>query len=73
MDISATAFKATCLRLLDQVAERGEPITVTKHGRAVAQVVPIDAPAPLLGSVSFALSDEELINARTGIWGVENS
>ncbi len=33
--VSATEFKAKCLALLDRV-DRGETITVTKRGRAVA-------------------------------------
>ncbi len=32
--INAAAFKARCLALIDEVAESGEPITVTKRGKA---------------------------------------
>ena len=38
--ISATEFKAKCLALLDEVKGTGEIITITKHGRPVAQLVP---------------------------------
>jgi prevent-host-death family protein len=38
--ISATEFKAKCLALLDEVAESGGTITVTKRGRAVATLGP---------------------------------
>ncbi len=51
--IPAGRFKAQCLSLLDRVARTGEPLLVTKRGRPVAKVVPVDeqaAPA-LLGSV----------------------
>jgi len=34
--VSATEFKAKCLALLDEVADSGGTITVTKRGRAVA-------------------------------------
>ncbi|HTB10771.1 MAG TPA: type II toxin-antitoxin system prevent-host-death family antitoxin [Bryobacteraceae bacterium] len=37
--VSATEFKAKCLALLDQVAEEGGTVTVTKRGRPVATVV----------------------------------
>ena len=37
--ISAADFKARCLALLDQVHETGEPITITKRGRVVAELV----------------------------------
>jgi prevent-host-death family protein len=38
--MSATDFKARCLALLDEVAATGEVITVLKHGKPVAQLVP---------------------------------
>jgi prevent-host-death family protein len=39
--VSATDFKARCLALLDEVAEEGGSITVTKRGRPVATVGPV--------------------------------
>jgi prevent-host-death family protein len=39
--VPAGVFKQTCLRLLDEVAQTGEGIEVTKHGRPVARVVPV--------------------------------
>ena len=41
--IAATEFKARCLALLDQVRDSGEPITITKHGKAVAVLQPPSA------------------------------
>jgi len=40
MRITATAFKAQCLRLLDQVSRTGEELIILKRGRPVARVVP---------------------------------
>ena len=40
MKMNATEFKAKCLSVLDQVHERHEPVTITKHGRVVARLVP---------------------------------
>jgi antitoxin (DNA-binding transcriptional repressor) of toxin-antitoxin stability system len=37
----AGQFKQTCLRLLDEVGESGEPIVITKRGKAVAQLAPV--------------------------------
>jgi prevent-host-death family protein len=45
MDIPAGLFKAQCLKLMDRVAEKHETITVTKRGKPVARLVPVD-PAP---------------------------
>jgi len=37
--VSATEFKAKCLALLNQIAEEGGTVTVTKRGRPLATVV----------------------------------
>ncbi len=42
--LQASAFKARCLALLDEVARTGEPILVTKHGRPLAELRPHRAP-----------------------------
>ena len=36
--LSASAFKARCLALMDEVERTGEPVIITKHGRPVAQL-----------------------------------
>lgn len=41
--IAAGEFKQTCLRLLDEVGVSGEPIVITKRGKAVAQLMPVTA------------------------------
>jgi prevent-host-death family protein len=38
--INASEFKAKCLAILDEVAETGEVLTILKHGKPVAQLVP---------------------------------
>ena len=37
--VKATDFKARCLAILDDVANDGEPVIITKHGRPVARLV----------------------------------
>ena len=53
--IAAGEFKAHCLELLDQVARTRQPIVVTKRGRPVARLVPLesDASLSLEGSVTY--------------------
>ncbi len=46
MKINATEFKARCLKLVDEVARTRQPIIVTKHGKPVAKVVPIETEKP---------------------------
>jgi len=59
--ISASRFKAQCLSLLDEVAASGEPIVITKRGKPVARVEPVQPPPSLRGSVTYHVSDEELV------------
>jgi prevent-host-death family protein len=68
--IAAGRFKAECLALLDQVAETGEPLVVTKRGRPVAEVVPVRAAtrASLRGSVTV---HGDLVAPVLGPWDVD--
>jgi prevent-host-death family protein len=70
-EITATQFKAHCLRLLDEVAETGETLIVTKHGRPVARVEPPLRPDDLRGSVKIEMTDQELIHFSMGPWDME--
>ncbi len=38
--MKASEFKAKCLKLMDEVAESGEPIVITKNGRPVSRLLP---------------------------------
>jgi prevent-host-death family protein len=50
MSIPAAVFKAECLKLMDEVARTGQPVVITKHGKPVAQLVPVPAePGSLFG------------------------
>jgi prevent-host-death family protein len=53
--IPAGEFKARCLALLDRVSRTRETIIVTKRGRPVARLAPVEADLPLSmeGSVSY--------------------
>jgi len=60
--VPASEFKAKCLALLDEVAQTRETLVVTKRGKPVAHVVPVEEPRSLIGSVTYHISDEELVN-----------
>ena len=50
--VAAGVFKATCLELMDRVAEERRSITITKRGKPVARLVPYgDDVPPLFGSI----------------------
>ena len=39
--MQASAFKARCLSVMDDVQATGEPVIVTKRGKPVVKVVPM--------------------------------
>ncbi len=43
--LAASEFKAKCLQLLDEVAEQGRVLIITKRGRPVARVLPTALPS----------------------------
>lgn len=51
-EVAAGRFKAECLKMLDDVAETRQPVTITKRGRPVARLVPVEPPAPLFGALA---------------------
>lgn len=66
--IPAGQFKARCLALLDEVAERGAELVVTKHGKPVARVVPVEAPPDLSGSI---VREGDLVSPTGEAWNAE--
>lgn len=68
--IPAGEFKAKCLQILDRVAEGGETYVVTKRGRAVAKLVPLDAVTPrsLRGSVKY---QGDIVQSLEDDWPVD--
>ena len=71
--IAAGQFKAQCLRLLDEVAETGETIVVTKQGKPVAKLEPLEDPPPLKGSVVYLVDDDELLFSTGETWDAERT
>lgn len=45
--VAAAEFKATCLRLIDEMNETGQPVTITKRGKPVAVLTPVEPPAAI--------------------------
>ena len=42
--VGVAVFRRTCARLIAQVSEEREPITITRHGRPVALLTPVPRP-----------------------------
>ena len=45
--IKASEFKAKCLKLMDEVAENGEEIVITKNGKPVAKLTALRSGQPV--------------------------
>lgn len=56
-EVPASAFKDSCLRLIDRVQQTREEIVVTKHGRPVAKLVAFDEEkTPLFGYLAGSVT-----------------
>jgi prevent-host-death family protein len=69
--ISASRFKSECLALLDEVARQGSTLVITKRGRPVARVIAAAPPPSLEGSVTYHVSDDELLAPLDEPWEAE--
>jgi prevent-host-death family protein len=43
--VAATEFKANCLLLIDEAPQQRRPIIITKRGKPVAKLVPVETEA----------------------------
>jgi len=41
-EISASDFKSHCSKVIEEVSKRRKPVVITKRGKAVAMLVPVD-------------------------------
>ena len=39
----ASAFKARCLKVMNDIQATGEPVTVTKRGKPIVKVIPAES------------------------------
>jgi prevent-host-death family protein len=54
--VAAADFKANCLRLMDEVAQQRRPIIITKRGKPVAKLVPVEEkPVDLFGRMAGSI------------------
>ncbi len=70
----ASRFKAECLAVLDQVERMKITVTVTKHGRPIARVVPLeeaDGPRPTMDSVRLVAEEDEPYYSTGEAWDAE--
>ncbi len=72
--VNATEFKAKCLAFLDELEQRGEPITITRRGLPVAVLGPAKKSAwksPRDSWAGKARIVGDIVNAdNSGLWEV---
>jgi prevent-host-death family protein len=71
--VGATEFKAKCLALLDEIEQRGGPITITRRGRPVAVLAPAKKKAWKSPANSLAGKMEivgDIVNGDPDLWDV---
>jgi prevent-host-death family protein len=67
MSIAAGEFKARCLRIMDEVKQTHRSVVITKRGKPVAKIVPVDdTPVPLFGFLKGRARIEGDLVAPTG-------
>ncbi len=71
--LAASEFKAKCLRLLDEVAQHGNTLVITKRGKPIAKVIPIASPGqPMWGRFEgIAKIKGDLVNFHDD-WGPDD-
>ena len=69
--VQASVFKARCLAILDEVAASHNTFIVTKNGRPVAKLVPLDAPASTLGTVTLLADTDSDYFSTSEQWNAE--
>jgi prevent-host-death family protein len=72
--VMASRFKAECLAILDQVEQLKTSVTITKHGRPIARLVPLEAAkdvASTMGSVRLVAEEDEAYYGTDDAWDAE--
>ena len=68
LTVSISEFKANCLRLSADVAKTGRKLIVTRYGKPLVEIAPVNAPRSLVGSVTYLCSDQELMSPQPIEW-----
>lgn len=66
--IPVSRFKAECLGILEELAQTGEELVITKRGQPFARVLSARQRPSLLGSVDLLVSEEALITPIDQEW-----
>ena len=73
MQIPAAEFKANFLKIMDEVERTHDPVVITKRGRPVAKLVPVERPGAKRKPLFGYMADEaailgDVVNMPKTIW-----
>lgn len=74
VNINAAQFKAKCLKLIDEVAATRKPLIITKRGKPLAKLVPIEdeTPTRLFGYMKGTVEIlGDIVNVPHDVWAAE--
>ena len=71
--IKASEFKAKCLKIMDEVAETGETVVITKNGIPITELVPAKRrPETLFGAMKGSVTYMgDIVSPIGGEWEAE--
>ncbi len=71
--IGAGEFKTHCLKLIDRVKQTKQPIIITKHGKPMAKLTPIeDETYSLFGCLANTVEIKgDIVEGIDEIWSVD--
>ena len=74
MDMTVTQFKAKCLGVIEKVQKEKSRITITRHGRPAAELIPVSSSSPgkLFGRAKSTTGISGEILSTEEHWDAEN-
>ena len=71
MQIAAGKFKATCLKLMEEVSKSHEAVVITKRGKPIARLLAIEEenPGSLFGFLKDSvISEKDIVEPIEEVW-----
>ena len=69
----ASEFKAKCLKIMDEVAETGERVVITKRGVPVAELIPArERRKSMFGAMRGMITYKDIISPIDVEWNAMN-
>lgn len=70
MELTVSHFKAKCLAIIEDIANKKERVVVTRYGKPAAEVIPFEGPAesPLFGRSANSTRILGDLNTTGEVW-----